>query len=282
MTIAVSVKVHDGLVLAADSASTLIARDPKTGRTGVSKVYNNANKVSNLHRNLPIGIASWGAGSIGNASISTLFKDLRNRFMGVDREYDWSPKTKYTMEQISNRVKEFFFDECYQKEFSDVEGGPSLGFLIAGYSSGKGLAELWRIDIENGKCSGPVLRRSEEQVGIDWGGEPEAMLRLLLGFGSGLELALKEFGVPEDKMEEALKHIRTKTELTFAVPPMPIQDAIDLATFLVDATINIYRFLLRPPIVGGPVDVAAITKHEGFKWIKRKHYYCEEYNPRSI
>ena len=32
--------------------------------------------------------------------------------------------------------------------------------------------------------------------------------------------------------------------------------------------------------VGGPIDVAVITKSEGFIWIKRKHYFDPQLNPR--
>ncbi len=31
-------------------------------------------------------------------------------------------------------------------------------------------------------------------------------------------------------------------------------------------------------IVGGETDIATVTKHEGFKWIRRKHYYPPELN----
>jgi len=42
---------------------------------------------------------------------------------------------------------------------------------------------------------------------------------------------------------------------------------------LVHAAIMYSRFLPGAQIVGGPIEIAAITKHEGFKWISRKHYY---------
>jgi hypothetical protein len=32
--------------------------------------------------------------------------------------------------------------------------------------------------------------------------------------------------------------------------------------------------------VGGPVDVALISKGDGFIWIKRKHYFKAELNPQ--
>src|SRR3954469_16263765 len=68
MTIAISLKVNDGLVLAADSASTLLVQGPG-GAIGVANVYNNANKIFNLKKNIPVGAVTWGLGSIGNASM---------------------------------------------------------------------------------------------------------------------------------------------------------------------------------------------------------------------
>jgi hypothetical protein len=64
------------------------------------------------------------------------------------------------------------------------------------------------------------------------------------------------------------------------VPAMPIQDAIDLARFLVETTIGLVKFSVNRPqkTVGGPIEIAAITKHEGFKWIQRKHFYRAELN----
>jgi hypothetical protein len=32
--------------------------------------------------------------------------------------------------------------------------------------------------------------------------------------------------------------------------------------------------------VGGDIDVAIISKSEGFVWIKRKHYFPADLNPR--
>ena len=61
---------------------------------------------------------------------------------------------------------------------------------------------------------------------------------------------------------------------TLSVPAMPIQDAIDLARFLVETTIGFVRFsVFLPKSVGGAVEIAAITKHEGFRWVQRKSFY---------
>src|SRR5439155_26728913 len=107
MTIAISLKVNDGLVLAADSASTLITQVPGGGNAVVN-VYNNANKVFNLRKGLPVGAITWGSGSIGKASISTLAKDLRKRFAGDDpphEEWELDPDT-YSMLKVAERLRE--------------------------------------------------------------------------------------------------------------------------------------------------------------------------------
>ena len=54
MSVAVLVSVHDGMVLAADSASTLMLQ---TGPNvaGVGKIYENANKVFNLVKGHRLG-----------------------------------------------------------------------------------------------------------------------------------------------------------------------------------------------------------------------------------
>lgn len=60
---------------------------------------------------------------------------------------------------------------------------------------------------------------------------------------------------------------------------MPIQDAIDLAEYLVNLTVMWSRFTPGAAVVGGPIEIAAITKHEGFKWIRRKFYFDKALNP---
>lgn len=81
-------------------------------------------------------------------------------------------------------------------------------------------------------------------------------------------------------MPQVTKILLSALQAPLIAPPMPIQDAIDLAEFLVDLTIKFSRFMPGASTVGGPIDIAAITKHEGFRWIKRKHYYSVAVNPR--
>lgn len=57
------------------------------------------------------------------------------------------------------------------------------------------------------------------------------------------------------------------------------EDLADMAESLVRMTYLKRRITSEEESVGGPVDVAVITKGDGFVWLKRKHYFSAELNP---
>jgi hypothetical protein len=52
-----------------------------------------------------------------------------------------------------------------------------------------------------------------------------------------------------------------------------------MAESLVNLTSLKRRVSLQAETVGGPVDVAVISRSDGFIWIKRKEYFRPELNP---
>jgi len=52
----------------------------------------------------------------------------------------------------------------------------------------------------------------------------------------------------------------------------------NLAEFLVQTAIGFTRFRAGSPTVGGPIEIAAITKHDGFLWVRHKEYYDRSLN----
>jgi hypothetical protein len=113
------------------------------------------------------------------------------------------------------------------------------------------------------------------------GGDPEVFGRLANGVSMQLDAALKAAGIPDAEIAAKGAIIRSHLATLLVEPPMPIQDAIDLAEFFVDTTATFMRFKRGAGTVGGPTESAAITKHEGFKWVHRKHYYDEVFNPKG-
>jgi len=48
---------------------------------------------------------------------------------------------------------------------------------------------------------------------------------------------------------------------------------------MVETTKGFIRFAVGlHKTVGGQTEIAAITKHEGFKWVQRKHFYPPDLN----
>lgn len=281
MTIAISLKVHEGIVLASDSASTVVGQGP-TGPIAIN-VYNNANKIFNLLKGAPIGASTWGAGAIGQASIATLVKDLRRRFSGLEPDYrSWTiqPST-YRIERVAEQVREFIYEEHYQNSFSDWPAKPDLGMFVVGYSANAMLPEEYQIDImNNGECGPPRLLRPVGQAGMTWNGQIEAVTRLVCGFAPALPNVLSQhLGIPPDRAEATTQVLQAALNPNLIQDSMPLQDAIDLAEFLTDAAIQFSRFAPGASVVGGPIEIAAISKHEGFRWIRRKHYYSTDLNP---
>jgi len=281
VTIAIAIQVHDGVVLASDSASTL-TDSSKSSPDNVLNVYNNANKIFNLRKGLPIGGMTYGMGSIGSSSISTLAKDLRRRFAGQDKSFQsWHvDPDNFTIEDIAIKARQFLYEEKFVTLTPAPSPGAQLGFLVAGYSSGAQLSEVWLIEIKNGQCAAPELKFGQGITNVYAGGDPEVFSRLVLGHGQKLGEALAKGGIPAANVPAALAALEAEMHVSLIEAPMPIEDAIDLGEFLVHTTAMFTRFKRGAATVGGPVESAAITKHEGFKWARRKHYYDASLNPR--
>lgn len=75
----------------------------------------------------------------------------------------------------------------------------------------------------------------------------------------------------------------TKTNhepITEVLEHMPKEEIAELAESLVHLTSTRRRVAMEAETVGGPIDVAVITKGDGFIWLKRKHYFRPELNPQ--
>jgi len=276
MTVCVAIKVHDCIVFAADSASSLSAVNG-AGEQVIVNIYENANKVFNLYRGLPICAMTAGIGNFGNASISTLSKDLRIR-LSSEGDPLFVDKTNYTMEEIANKAKQFLFEETF-KLIQPTQLG-EFNYWIGGYDSdGNGSGEIWRIFIKDGVCGDPVCEAANDSCTITWGGQPEAINRLLLGYGQAMPTALKDAGFDDVQVQKLTLHIANKSQANLMHQAMPTTDAIELADFLVETTKKFVKFSPGGNTVGGDSDIATVTKHEGFKWISRKHFYQKKFNP---
>jgi len=122
----------------------------------------------------------------------------------------------------------------------------------------------------------------------------ESISDLIIGLA---EISAKYFNISNKKKIEAFKQRLRKTAedyidvlgatrwQEFIRPVLESVDVLDkaemasLAESIVSLTALKQKISLDIETVGGPIDVAFISKGDGFIWIKRKHYFDEKLNP---
>jgi hypothetical protein len=201
--------------------------------------------------------------------------------MGRDKSRgDWSldPKS-YTLAQVSERLVQLMHDELYSHLTPTPARTQYIGLLLAGFSGGVNRSEAWEIALADPNQR-PVPQQVWDLSDSGWRayGQPEAIGRLFNGFAPSLQAAVSALVPPS--AGAALDAAFVSEARQAVIPSMPFADAIQFAKFCADTTIGYTRFLPGADLVGGPVDVAGISRHEGFKWVHRKHYYDPELNPR--
>lgn len=277
MTVCVSVKVNDCIVFAADSASSMVGVD-QGGQQVIRNVYDHGQKVFNLYKGLPIVAMTCGMGNIAGSSIDVVAKDFRGLIGSNDPTWHIDP-AQYTIDDVVAKAEQYFYREQYLQDPNRPTGDHSFEFFVGGIPSGSRLGEVWKFSILNGTSSGPIQVVSPNGCGVVWAGQPEALNRLVLGYSGRIPEILRQAGIVEPQLSQLINAITANTQAELLAPAMPVRDAIDLAVFLVSTTIDFTKYLPGANTVGGAIDVATVTRHEGFKWIKRKHYYPSDLNP---
>jgi hypothetical protein len=79
-------------------------------------------------------------------------------------------------------------------------------------------------------------------------------------------------------LNQQIKQENHINPLMNAVSNLAKEDLSEMAESLIYLTYLKRRITFAEESVGGPVDVAVISKGDGFVWIKRKHYFRPELN----
>ena len=170
MTICISVKVAEGLVLAADSAVMLqgTLHGSAGDTSGTPQSFEFANKVSQL-KNYPIGVMSWGPGSIEDRSIQSLLMEFEFGYPNAESNED------FTVRGVADALLAFLrprYDESY-----DSDGPrPAIGLLVGGYSSSEFFADVYECEISSSRewqIRRPNLPNGRPNFGADWFGMTE-------------------------------------------------------------------------------------------------------------
>lgn len=210
-----------------------------------------------LIKGMPIGVLLAGDGAINNKAFIDILKDFGAE-AGSRSGGGGFLRNSYTVEAVVRRLQD------YLRSMAPIQVAKvHTTLIIAGYSAGSASPEVWNLVFDSNEGISVSQVWSPSQYGICWEGSGECLHRLM---SDDYPLSGGSSDTTADGEE------RLESSPTLVTPGMPIHDAIDLARFLMDTTVGYVRFRvdLQPKTVGGPIDMAVITRHEGFRWVQRK------------
>jgi hypothetical protein len=116
------------------------------------------------------------------------------------------------------------------------------------------------------------------EVGDHLGMDEDAKTKLLEG------MAQRCFGVLQDYEKELLdfQWEQNINPILSIVAMLPKDELAAMAESLVNLASFKRRVADEEETVGGPIDVAVISRGDGFIWIKRKHYFDPKLNPQFL
>jgi hypothetical protein len=261
VTLNVSLRVPDGIVLASDSLATLMSsvnqrinvegnchkcgtkveiKDVQTPPLTIpSSTWPYAQKMYPIQGRY--GLATWGAGFVNYRSIYNHIIELADSFPKAIANEDHLEKmtefvTKYFHDQLLSEWKRTNLDVNLQPD-----GWHPFGFQLCGFTkdaNGEPVPHTHLINI--GKT--PTIERIDS-IGCTWSGD-----------GSVVGLLWPKTGVGA---------------ANYAA--FSLQDAIDYAKFLIRTTADFQRFSGRLPTVGGEIDIALITNRRGSGGLNKKN-----------
>ena len=110
--------------------------------------------------------------------------------------------------------------------------------------------------------------------------------QVLEGKPRAFPLATREriLAAADMRFREGLDQLKDGSEraLRAVVDHLSKKELGEVAYSLVELTSRKRRYSAELETVGGPIDVAILTRNEGFVWVRRKHYFNAELNPQYV
>jgi len=273
MSLGIAFKSSEGIVLAADSRVTLYTELPGQN-VSIPSTYDNATKLLHTRTQGFVGAVTYGLGALGQTDFRTAhslmldFEDYLQSSNLVNR---------LKVEDYAKALSDFFLREWNTRMPPPVSNVPvmDMAFLVGGHDENEPYGKVFEFQVP----SNPMPQ--EDMVGIfglTYGGQREWVDRLLHGFDDSLPTIAQPFLQIPDTQREALKqHLADNLGAPIPYQFLSLQDCVNLAIFLIKTTMRLQTWLTGIRGVGGVIDIATVTRADGFKPIQQKEIYGDEY-----
>ena len=305
MTLIVNIVTPEAIIMASDSRQT--ERNPKQF-TRIST--NSANKLFSLNDRVIVataGLAFFADNSGIRKNVSEYIEDFKkeNNLNSltieeiaeklqefINRRYPWEKQLDISAQQLEVEAerngekilsldrRDYSIDFKIKQPSGRIKEGhlniEPVNLLVSGYNT-DGTTETYEINSPGDL----ILKRKNNEFGCTWIGQGDVVSRLILGYDSKL-FKLPAIKSMNKKTAENLRTQMRGLEYYIQGSLITVQDAVDLAVFLIKTTSMIQQFAdgISMDIgdiqgVGGPIDVALITR-DGINWINKKEITYDE------
>jgi hypothetical protein len=264
LTLGIIFKGPEGIVLAVDSRVTLTSELQTPNQNQIMllpSTYDNATKLLRVKGQDFVGAITYGLGAIGQ-------RDFRTAHSLVPEfEHELEGSKRLSVEEFAKKLSDFYLSQWNNLMPKDYKGDP-MNFLVGGYDEGAPYGRIYQIIL-------PTRPEPEElnaeDFGVVWGGQREFTDRIIQGFDPAApSIIQKSLTLGDDEMTKIVNDLKRQLSVHIPYLFLPLQDCVDLAIFLIRTTITIQGWIAGLRGVGGAIDVATITRIEGFKPIQQK------------
>jgi len=269
MSLGIAFKGPEGIVLAADSRVTLNAQRRQGKETLLlPSTFDNATKLLHTSKQRFIGSVTFGLGALGQREFRTAHSFLPEFERAL-------PEERITVQDFARQLSDFFITQWREQGMpaaADYQG-EQLYFLIGGYDPDGIYGRLFEVAIPHN----PAPNELQHGVfGLNWGGQKEFTTRLLNGFDDGVTHAIQQKnGLTDEQRSELEAFLRQNFSTQIPYQFLPLQDCVDLATFLIRTTIELQQWVVGIRGVGGAIDVATVTRTKGLIHVQQKKLVAE-------
>lgn len=268
MSLGIVFKGPEGVVLVADSRVTLNMDflDPNTGiKTVFPCSYDNANKLLRFKSQKYVGAITWGLGAFGSKTQRTPNSYLPE----FEEELQEANIERLDVIEFASKLGDFFMRKWSESGMPNDWPNDNMLLAVAGYDARSAYGKVVQIAIPSQPT--PIILKDDVDFGITWGGQREYTDRIMQGYDWQIIPALQaKLNLTQPQVQEIETHLQQNFSIRIPYEFLPLQDCVDFSIFLVRTTISIHNWILNVRGVGGSIDVATITRTEGFKFIQNK------------
>ena len=269
MSLGVVVKGPEGVVLAADTRVTLLAHK-RDESPPLAVNFDNATKLLTFGKcHEWVGAVTYGDALIGIRTAHSFVPEFQLN-LGIKRQ---------SILEYAQELSDFFAQRWKDANMPpEVPPGGGMTFIVGGYDENDPYGAVFTFNIPG---SPKVEQQNSDDFGMTWGGQLEIASRIILGYDPRLLAKLRDrFKLSDSQFKELEEDIGPSFNYTVPYEVLPLQDCVDLATFLIRTTISAQNLAIGVRGVGGTIEVATITRTDGLNWIQKKELHGEDHYGR--